>query len=60
MLKFLKVLEIPDFTTDKDYLNTLIREELQKRLSKTKVTSVLLVTELDNEKMDFISSLSLP
>jgi len=60
MLKFLKVLEIPDFTTDKDYLNTLIREELQKRLSKTKVTSVLLATELDNEKMDFISSLSLP
>jgi hypothetical protein len=41
MLKFLKVLEIPDFNYDEKYIKDLILKEIQKKLSKTKVTNVV-------------------
>jgi hypothetical protein len=42
MLKLLKVLEIPDFKLDEVYIKELILKEIQKKLSKTKVTNVVI------------------
>jgi hypothetical protein len=42
MLKFLKVLEIPDFKFEENYIKDLILKEIQNKLSKTKVTNVVI------------------
>ncbi len=42
MLRFLKVLEIPDFSQDEKYVKWIIWEEIIKRISKSKVTAVKL------------------
>jgi hypothetical protein len=42
MLKFLKVLEIPDFNFEEKYIKDMILKEIQNKLSKTKVTNVVL------------------
>ncbi len=52
MLRFLKVLEIPDFEKTENYIKESILKEIQKRLSKNKVTSIRLKDEIspENEK----------
>lgn len=49
MLRFLKVLEIPDFETNENYLKEKISEEVVKRISKNKISSVLVRSELTPE-----------
>ena len=49
MLRFLKVLEIPDFEINESYLKEKIAEEVVKRISKNKITSVLVRSELTPE-----------
>ena len=53
MLRFLKVLEIPEFETSEVYIKDRVLEEVQKRLSKNKVTSMLLRDDIspDHEKL---------
>ncbi len=59
LLKFLRKLEIKDFKLDEKYIKELILEKLKKKLSKTKLTSVLLAKDLDDEKINNISKLLL-
>jgi len=59
MLKFLRVLEIPDFSFDREYVRWLISKKVVEKISKQKVTSVLLPFELDQEKLSRVESLSL-
>lgn len=59
MLKLLKVLEIPDFKLEEQYIKDLILKEIQKKLSKTKVTNVVIWENLEPEKSQKISSLKL-
>lgn len=57
--KFLWVLEIPNFRKDELIIKSLIGAELQKRLSKTHVTNVLLAEAIDTEKSIQILNLSM-
>ncbi|MDD3302121.1 MAG: penicillin-binding protein 2 [Candidatus Gracilibacteria bacterium] len=59
MLKFLHVLEIPDFKLEETYIKNLILQEIQKKLSKTKVTNVVLGEALEQEKINKITNLRL-
>ncbi len=59
MLKFLKVLEIPDFKFDEIYIKDLIFKEIQNKLSKTKVTNVVIWENLEQEKIDKLALLKL-
>jgi len=60
ILKFLRVLEVEDFQNNESYVKGLIFERLKSRISKTKVTSVLLDSWLDNETSTELLSLGLP
>lgn len=60
MLKFTKVLEIPDFQLEESFIKNLILLEIEKRLSKTKVTSVVLGENLEEENIKQIENLRLP
>ncbi len=60
MLRFLKVLEIEDFNYDSEYVKWLIFDWLKEKLSETKVTSVLLDTDLDEEIIESLKILALP
>ncbi len=60
LLKFLRVLEIEDFIFEESYIKSLIKENLDEKLSKSKVTSVLVESELDNEKIARVENLKLP
>jgi hypothetical protein len=42
MLKFLRVLEIPDFVMKEDYIKVLILKNIQEKISKINVTNVVL------------------
>jgi cell division protein FtsI/penicillin-binding protein 2 len=57
ILKFLKKLEIENFTTDEKYLKTLISESLKEKISRTSVTSILLTNDIDDSKLSLINSL---
>ncbi|MFA5916937.1 MAG: penicillin-binding protein 2 [Candidatus Gracilibacteria bacterium] len=59
MLKFLKVLEIPDFKFEENYIKDLILKEIQNKLSKTKVTNVVIGENLEQEKIDKLGLLKL-
>jgi len=60
MRKFLKVLEIPDFSADEASVKALIREKIIEKINKNKVTSVALNVELDKEKLSIIDGFNLP
>ena len=60
LTKFLRVLEIEDFSNDEQKIKDLISTKINSKLSQTKVTSVLLEEWLDNERTSKISSLKLP
>lgn len=47
LLRFLKVLEIDGFEKNQEYITGIIRERITFLISKTKVTSVLLNTQID-------------
>jgi hypothetical protein len=59
ILKFLKVPEIEDFSSEKNSIKELILKNIQEKLAKTKVTSVLLAEEIDNEKIISLSNLNM-
>jgi len=57
MLKFTKKLEIPDFEYDEKYIKDLIVKRLKEKLANTKVTSVLLEQNLDEDTQNKIKNL---
>ncbi len=59
MLKFLKKLEIEGFSLDEKYIKDLILNKIKEKLSKTKLTSVLLANELNDEQVSLLSRLLL-
>lgn len=59
MLKFLKVLEIPEFKLEEAYIKDLILKEIQNKLSKTKVTNVVVWENLEPDKAEKIASFKL-
>nr|MDD3720282.1 penicillin-binding transpeptidase domain-containing protein [Candidatus Gracilibacteria bacterium] len=59
MLKFMHVLEISDFTFNEDYIKSLILTKVQEKLSKTKVTNVVIAENLDIDKAEKIKELRL-
>lgn len=59
ILKFTKKLEISDFRFDEKYIKSLILNRLKYKLSQKKVTSVLLATNINKEKILKIQKLFL-
>lgn len=59
LLKFLWLLEIPNFRKDETIIRSMIGDQLDKKLSKTKVTNVILAEKIDTEKAIQIINLSL-
>jgi stage V sporulation protein D (sporulation-specific penicillin-binding protein) len=59
LLKFLNLLEIPNFTKDEKIIKNLIEERLRSKLSKSQVTSVLLAESIETEKSIQILNLSM-
>lgn len=59
VLKFVKKVEIEDFTYNEDYIKKLIQDELLLRVSKKKVTSVLLAQGLEWDVPELIERLHL-
>lgn len=57
VLKFVKKLEIEDFTMDEEYIKWLIFERLKKKLSEKKVTSVLIYEKLSDYAVKNIQDL---
>jgi len=49
MLRFLRVLEIPDFKMSEEYIKESILKKVQEKVSKTKVTSIRLQDQLSSE-----------
>lgn len=49
MRKFLKVLEIPNFSAQESFVRPLIEAEIAERMQKTKITSVSLWVELNDQ-----------
>ena len=60
LLKYLRVLELEDFIMEENYIKWLLIENLIEKLKKTRVSSVLVEQELDNEKAVLIQKLLLP
>lgn len=50
MLRFLRVLEIEDFSVSEEYIKGLIEEKVRSQVAKNKVTSVRLESELTPEQ----------
>lgn len=59
LLKFLGLLEIPNFRKDETIIKSMIDDQLEKKLSKTRVTNVLLAEAIDTEKSIQILNLSM-
>ncbi len=57
ILKFVKKLEIKDFKYDEKYIKNLILDTIKNKLSNLKVTSVLLVSWLSENKQKSIKNL---
>lgn len=60
MLKFLHVLEIENFQFNEDYIKELILKKVQEKLSKTKVTNVVVAEWLEQKDIDKLNTLKLP
>lgn len=56
MLRFMKVLEIPEFEQSEEYVKAMILERLQTRLAKTKVDSVRIKDFLTPEQESLVLS----
>lgn len=59
ILKFLKVLEIPDFKYEDAYIKWLISTKLEADINKKKLTNVLIADTLPVEEIDAIRKLNL-
>lgn len=59
LLKFLKVLELEDFSYDEEYVKWKISERIVSRLSQEKVTSVLIDREIEIEEIEKLASYNL-
>jgi hypothetical protein len=59
MLRFLKVLEIPDFQSEESAVKQQILERVQQRISQNKITSVKLRDVLSPEEEQLIFSWNL-
>ena len=57
LFKYLKVLDIEWYEHNEDIIKQLILDRLMKKLASTKVTSVFLNQELDNEKITTVVNL---
>lgn len=55
-LKFLRVIEIPDFVNDEDYVKKLINEKLKNKITQEKVTSVFVDKELNEKQIKSIKT----
>ncbi len=51
LFKFLKVLEIEDYEHTEEFIKKLLYDRVKDKISQTKVTSVFLDRELDNEQI---------
>jgi hypothetical protein len=58
--KYLRVLEVPNFVNEEDFIKKLLEEKIISRLLQTKVTSVLIDKELSEEDVIKIENLHLP
>jgi len=59
LLKFLKVLDLEDFEYKEEYLKGKILEKVEKKISETKITSVLLSDDLSDEQAVNIRALGM-
>lgn len=57
LIKFLKVLDLEDFTYTEEYIRNKITEKLQEKINDTKITSVLLEDSLNQDSVTAIRSL---
>jgi hypothetical protein len=57
ILRFLKKLEIENFSTDEKYVKDLIHKSIVEKVSRTVVTSVLITVDLDDAKSLTISNM---
>lgn len=60
LLKFVRVLEIPDFKFEETFIKEIISNEIINRINNTKVTSVLLYENLDEKNLEKVIMLWLP
>gem|GEM_PF-6434047 len=60
MLKFLRVLEIEKFKYDEESIKELILNKIQERISKTKVTNVVVAESLEQKYIDKLIEFKLP
>jgi hypothetical protein len=58
--KYLRVLEVPDFVNEEDFIKKLLEEKIISRLVQTKVTSVLIDKELSEDDVMKIENLRFP
>ncbi len=59
LIRYLKVLEIPDFNNSTTFVKSLIEERIVSRLKETKVTSVMIDRELNDFQSEKIKNLNL-
>ncbi len=59
LLRYLRVLDIDNFTYSEDFIKGIILDKINKKLASSKVTSVFIDYELDNEWINKIINLAL-
>lgn len=59
VLKYLRKLQIEDFVNEEEYVKTLLLENITKRVSQTKMTSVLVAEWVANEQLTLLFSRNL-
>ncbi len=59
-LKYLKKLKIDGFSTDETYIKKLLTQDIQQKISQSKVTSVLVSESIASEDATEIFNLSIP
>lgn len=59
LAKFIKVLEVPDFTNDEEFIKKFVQERINSKIYKTKIESVLISTELTEDKINKIANLGI-
>lgn len=60
LLRFLRVLEIPEYQYSEEYIKELISSNVEKRISKNKITSVKLRETISPEDQALVASWNLP
>lgn len=57
LIKYLKVLDIEDFENSEPFIKKLLLDQIKQKLTQSKVTSVYINRELDNEQMTNVINL---